>query len=306
MSNLQAPSAVTMVRPHKFHPNPQTSLDNSFQTPVNDQDKTALAAKAYQQVTDMVEKLRGKGVQVHLFEDTQTATPDSVFPNNWFSTHSDGRVVLYPMFPVNRRDERRVDIIDNLQKQFKVQRVIDYSPWEKEAIFLEGTGAMVLDHHQRIAYTVKSNRADPQALAHFCLEFGYTPCLFDAADEQGVAVYHTNVMMCVGQQFAMIGASMIGCEIQRKKVLDLLEKSKESVIQLSEQQIAKFCANAIELTGSNGSILALSLCAYNALTCEQRKTLERHTELVPFDVSAIETAGGSVRCMLAGIHLEKA
>jgi len=303
--NKQAASAVAMIRPHQFSPNTQTALDNSFQIQVEDADKQQLAVNAYQQVTSMANKLTNLGIKVYLYEDTDTLTPDSVFPNNWFSTHSDGTIALYPMYPKNRRLERRMDLIRQLQNDFDVQQIIDYSPWEQKAIFLEGTGAMVLDHIERIAYTVRSNRANQQALEHFCQEFNYTPIIFNACDHQGVDVYHTNVMMCIGSDFALIGSAMISSSTERTKVMSQLTRSKKTVIELSQQQIAKFCGNALQLMTNNGPILALSQSAYNALSSCQINALEHHVKLVPFDVSAIETAGGSVRCMLASIHLPK-
>ncbi len=303
--NQQAASVVAMIRPHNFFPNTQTALDNSFQTKVKDADKQPLAVNAYQQVTTMANKLTSIGIKVYLYEDTDTQTPDSVFPNNWFSTHSDGTIALYPMYPKNRRLERRMDLIQQLQHDFNVRQIIDYSAWEQSAIFLEGTGAMVLDHIERIAYTARSNRANQQALELFCKEFNYTPIIFDACDDQGITVYHTNVMMCVGSDFALIGATMISSSTERAKVMLQLKRTKKTIIELSHQQIAKFCGNALQLMAKNGPVLALSQSAYNALHSGQIAALERHVELVPFDVSAIETAGGSVRCMLASIHLSK-
>lgn len=303
--NQQAASVVAMIRPHQFFPNTQTALDNRFQTKVKDADKQQLAVNAYQQVTTMADKLTSIGIKVYLYEDTDTLTPDSVFPNNWFSTHSDGTIALYPMYPENRRLERRMDLIHQLQHDFNVRQIVDYSAWEQSAIFLEGTGAMVLDHIERIAFTVRSNRANQQALEHFCKEFNYTPIIFDACDDQGVAVYHTNVMMCVGSDFALIGTTMINSSNERAKVMQQLKRTKTTIIELSQQQIAKFCGNALQLMAKDGPILALSQSAYHALHSYQISALERHVELVPFDVSAIETAGGSVRCMLASIHLSK-
>lgn len=301
--NTQAASVVAMIRPHQFAPNTQTALDNSFQKKVKDADKKQLAANAYQQVTTMANKLTCIGVKVYLYEDTGILTPDSVFPNNWFSTHSDGTIVLYPMYPKNRRLERRMDLINQLQSDFNVRKISDYSAWEQTAIFLEGTGAMVLDHIEKVAYTVRSNRANQQALEHFCQEFNYTPIIFNACDHQGVAVYHTNVMMCIGSDFALIGSTMITSNTERDMVMAQLKRSKKTIIELTHQQIAKFCGNALQLMAYDGPILALSQSAYNALSSCQITALEHHVELVPFDVSAIETAGGSVRCMLASIHL---
>lgn len=302
-SHLQAANAVVMIRPHHFYPNQQTRQDNSFQSTPTSTSKHELALRAYHQVTSMADQLSQLGIKVNLFEDTGKSTPDSVFPNNWFSTHSDNRIVTYPMYPKNRRIERRADILAQLSEQFNVSQIIDYSPFEEQGVFLEGTGAMVLDHHDKIAYTVRSNRANEVALAQFCKEFDYQAVLFDAQDQQGVAIYHTNVLMCIGSQFAMYSPQMIHNSQQRETVEQRLLASGKEIISLSSQQISQFCGNALELQATQGKILALSETAFTALTAQQKQKLERSVKLVTFDVSAIETAGGSVRCMLAGIHL---
>lgn len=302
--NAQAPSAVVMIRPHRFQPNQQTAADNSFQN--NDSfDSSALATLAYKQVSLAIETLRAEGVTIHSFEDEGIETPDSVFPNNWFSTHSDGQIAIYPMYAENRRKERRLDIIDYLSKNYRVQEIIDYSPLENEQVFLEGTGAMVLDHQTRTALAVRSKRLDTTAFNRFCKHFNYQPVVFDATDNKGMPVYHTNVLMCIGSEFVMIGLEMINDKSQQNQVIQYFEKNTKTVIQLSEAQINQFCGNALELQGASGRILALSSTAYNALTDIQVKQLQSFVKLVPLEVSAIEKAGGSVRCMLAGIHLEK-
>jgi hypothetical protein len=300
----QAASAVVMIRPHHFYPNHQTRKDNNFQSVPEHLSRHQLSELAYTQVTLMANKLQSLGVQVYLFEDCSEQTPDSVFPNNWFSTHADNRIVTYPMFANNRRKERRADVIEKLIEQFKVTEVIDYSVLEKQDIYLEGTGAMVLDHTDKTAYVVRSHRANSTALEQFCERFNYQSILFDAIDKQGTAVYHTNVLMCIATQFAMYCPHMIKDNQQRAMIEQRLIASGKQIIVLSESQIAKFCGNALELQTEQGKILALSKTAFNALTTEQIRVLEKSVKLVPFDVSAIETAGGSVRCMLASIHLD--
>lgn len=300
----QAPSAVVMIRPHHFYPNEETELDNSFQgkTLLN---KQQLKAKAYEQVTTLGKILEAEGVTVHTFEDEGEETPDSVFPNNWFSTHTGGQIAIYPMYAKNRRKERRSDIIDLLKKHYRVQDVVDYSGLEYDDIFLEGTGAMVLDHIERIAYAVRSKRTDSHVLERFCTHFNYEPMVFDAQNKQGVSVYHTNVLMCIGSDFVMAGFEMMTDPKRRAQIIQRFESAGKRIISLTEQQISAFCGNALELTGKSGRILALSATAYAALTVEQIALLENSVKLVPLDVSAIELAGGSVRCMLAGIHLSK-
>ncbi|NLG20195.1 MAG: amidinotransferase [Actinomycetales bacterium] len=303
---VQAPHAVVMIRPHRFTPNPETAADNAFQVAAPG-DPRALAESAYQEVTRAAEILESAGITVHLFDDEDATRPDSVFPNNWFSTHAGGRVALYPMYAPSRRTERRPDIIEMLKEQYRVQDVIDYSGLEYDDIFLEGTGAMVLDHVSRIAYTARSRRADPVVLERFCTAFGYEPMAFDAADGDGTPIYHTNVLMCIAADFVLIGLDMITDPQRRQVVAQRLSgrRGTRPVINLSPRQIHDFAGNAIELEGHDGErFLALSTRAAATLTDEQREIIERTCTLLPLDVPTIELAGGSVRCMVAGIHLD--
>jgi len=250
--SIQAPASVVLVRPHHFQPNPDTATDNTFQSLDYRRDADAIAAAAYDEVGGVAQALRHAGVDVHLFEDEQSDRPDSVFPNNWFSTHSGGHLAIYPMYSPSRRAERRSDVIDTLKERYRVQDVIDYSGLEHDDVFLEGTGAMVLDHVTRIAYTARSNRANPIALERFCTNFGYEPMAFDAADQAGVPVYHTNVMMCIATEFALVGLDMIGDTERRRQVIERLTSPGRSVIGLTHAQIRDFAGNAIELQGRTG------------------------------------------------------
>jgi len=296
--SVQAPGAVVMIRPHHFVVNTQTAADNAFQA-----DHPADATAAHAEITRAAEALRGHGLNVHLFEDETRDTPDSVFPNNWFSTHAGGHVAIYPMKPENRRAERRADVIEMLKRDYRVQDIIDYSGLEADGLFLEGTGAMVLDHIDRVAYAVESHRTSPIALERFCTHFNYEPMAFAAADARGVPVYHTNVLMCIGTEFALIGLDMITDPARRAEVRQRLELSGRDVIDLSNAQISAFAGNAIELQGEKGRILALSSTALAALTDSQKARIEASAALVPLDIPTIEMAGGSVRCTIAGIHL---
>jgi hypothetical protein len=301
--SAQAPAAVVMIRPHHFTPNTETAADNSFQKPAEKKDPVNLARTSFEEITTAVGILKCHGVTVHMFEDEGTETPDSVFPNNWFSTHPGGHVALYPMFAPNRRRERRSDVIEMLKQDYRVQEVIDYSGLEPDGLFLEGTGAMVLDHLDRVAYAVRSNRTDPVAMERFCTQFAYEPMVFDAEDDTGTAIYHTNVLMCIATDFVLIGLDMMTDPARRQEVVDRFENSGRKVIRLSNQQIASFAGNAIELQGKENRILALSSCAYAALDQVQIQAIEESLTLVPLDIPTIELAGGSVRCLLAGIHL---
>jgi hypothetical protein len=293
-----------MIRPHHFCPNEETKQDNSFQTR-EVFDKQNIKTQAYEQVTTAGRILESEGVVVYTFEDEGLETPDSVFPNNWFSTHTGGQIAIYPMHAKNRRKERRTDIIELLKQQYRVQDVVDYSGLEYDEIYLEGTGAMVLDHIERIAYAARSKRTDSHVLERFCTHFNFEPMVFDAQDKAGISVYHTNVLMCIGSDFVMAGFEMMTDPKRRAQIIQRFESSGKRIIYLTEQQINSFCGNAFELQGNSGRILALSAKAYSALTNEQIVVLEQSVKLVPLDVSAIELAGGSIRCMLAGIHLSK-
>jgi hypothetical protein len=300
----QAPNAVVMIRPHHFFPNEETMQDNSFQTREYF-DKQQVKKQAYEQVTTAGKILEAEGIVVHTFDDESHETPDSVFPNNWFSTHSGGQIAIYPMYAENRRKERRTDIIEMLKKEYRVQVIFDYSGLEYDELYLEGTGAMVLDHIERIAYAASSKRTDSHVLERFCSHFNFEPMVFNAQDKAGVSVYHTNVIMCIGSDFVLAGFEMMTDPIRRDEIIQRFKDSGKHVIYLTEEQINAFCGNALELQGSSGRILALSAKAYAALTHDQIALLEQSVKLIPLDVSAIELAGGSVRCMLAGIHLSK-
>ena len=295
-----------MVRPHRFHPNPETAADNTFQILATTQPAAETARRAHAEVTAAAAQLEAAGMRVHLFDDLgERNTPDSVFPNNWFSTHVGGHVAIYPMVADSRRRERRSDVIELLKAEYRVQDVIDYAGLEADGVYLEGTGAMVLDHIARVAYTALSNRADPVALERFCTHFNYEPMVFATADAQGRPCYHTNVMLCVGTEFAMGGFHMITDAARRDAVRERLRETGRVVIELTTHQIGEFAGNALELRGSQGRVLALSHRAAASLTPAQRGTIERSARLLPLAVPTIEQAGGSVRCMLAGVHLAR-
>jgi hypothetical protein len=302
--SIQAPASVVMVRPHCFTPNPETASDNSFQSQAAEVARHTIAAAAHREVTQAVEQLQAAGVRVHVFEDHgEHDTPDSVFPNNWFSTHPGGHVAIYSMYSPSRRRERRQDVIEMLKTEYRVQDVIDYSGLEQDNLFLEGTGAMVFDHMARIAYTARSNRADPVLLERFSTHFNFEPIVFDTADAEDRPVYHTNVLMCVATEFALLGKRSLTDPRRAQEVVVRLEESGHEVIDLSPEQISEFAGNAIELSGRDGRILALSRRACDSLTAQQKSRIERSARLLPLAVPTVEMAGGSVRCMIAGIHL---
>ena len=301
---VQAPSNVVMIRPNRFHPNPETAADNRFQSLLS-LSEDEVAANAWSEFDTAVQCLQDEGVGVHVFQDERDDTPDAVFPNNWFSTHPGGHVAVYPMFVPSRRRERRDDVIEMLKREYRVQVVTDYSGLEQDGMALEGTGAMVIDHIGRIAYVARSHRADPILLERFCTNFGYEPMVFDAIDEDGAPVYHTNVIMTIGTHFAMVSLDMIKNTPRRAEITARLAEPGRDVIDLTHDQIAQFAGNAIELSTSTGLMTAMSSRALAALDKSQIAIIERSTRIVPLDIPTIEAAGGSVRCMIAGLHLAK-
>jgi hypothetical protein len=297
-TSIQAPKQVVMVRPHCFQSNPQTMADNSFQRTVLTQNS---AESAYLEVTNAVAKLRSYGVEVHLFDDRQGNTPDSVFPNNWFSAHHNGMLITYPMYAVNRRLEYREDIIEFVSSHYMLNIRVDLRSYAEQQLYLEGTGSIVFDHQHCLAYACRSKRTNERLLSSICQKLGYQTVIFDAHNHAGVPVYHTNVLMCIGSGFVMICMDMVA-EADRERLKMHFESNKQRIIELTEQQIEHFCGNAIELQGDDELILALSETAYAALTVQQKSYLETCVTLVPLYVPTIESAGGSVRCMIAGIH----
>ena len=303
--SVQAPKGVVMIRPHHFGPNPMTAKDNAFQSTDEARKPSAIATAAFDEVTRMADGLSAAGVAVHLFEDETMTRPDSVFPNNWFSTHSGGHVAIYPMYSESRQSERRADIIEMLKNEYRVQDVIDYSGLEKDGVYLEGTGAMVLDHIGRVAYAARSNRTNEVALERFCTHFNFEPMVFGAVDRNGNSIYHTNVLMCIGTDFALIGTSMIPDAARRQEICARLEETGRQVIDLTIDQIENFAGNAIELDGADGRVVVMSARALASLRPDQVNAIEVSARVLAFDVPTIELAGGSVRCMLAGVHLSR-
>jgi hypothetical protein len=300
----QSANAVVMIRPCRFYPNPETASDNAFQREIAPTDADTISKVARDEFDQAVESLLEGGVTVHVFEDTASPEkPDAVFPNNWFSTHPDGRVALYPMFSPTRRNERRRDVIDELGRTYRISAVIDYSSYEQRGLHLEGTGSLVLDYINRGAYVSLSKRSDRELVERFCRDFGFEPILFESLGDDGRPIYHTNVVMCVGSEFALAGLDLIADPGQRETVRRRLEASGKKVIELERAQIANFAGNALELRNDSENLLVLSQRAAEALTVEQRNEIERHARLLPLALPTIELAGGSARCMMAAIHL---
>ena len=302
----QSANAVVMIRPFRFYPNPETASDNAFQREVASDEAGTISYAAQEEFDRAVEMLRGAGVTVHVFDDTASPEkPDAVFPNNWFSTHPDGRVALYPMYSPTRRNERRRDVIDELGKTYQISALIDYSSYEQRGLHLEGTGSLVLDYVNRIAYVSLSKRSDRELVEKFCQDFSFEPLLFESVGDDGRPIYHTNVVMCVGSEFALVGLDMIPDPGQRETIRRRLESSGKQVIELSRAQIANFAGNALELRNESEKLLVLSSRAAEALTTEQGDEIESHARLCLWPFPPLNWPVVSARCMLAAIHLPR-
>ncbi len=307
----QTTNTILMVRPVNFRMNEQTAVNNYYQESANLL-PNAITAKAQQEFDAFVEKLRQVGVNVVVVNDSEgTDTPDAVFPNNWVSFHENGDVGLYPMFAENRRLERREDILEILEEQgFSIENIIDYTSAEEEDIFLEGTGSVVLDRENRKAYCALSPRADEDLFIEFCEDFEYFPVVFTAnqtVDGQRKPIYHTNVMMCVGETFAVVCLSSIDDKKERKNVIKHLKESGKEIIDITEEQLKHFAGNMLQVKGEGDKLyLVMSEAAYKALTANQIEALKKHTEILYSSLETIETCGGgSARCMMAEVFLPK-
>ncbi|MEQ8205405.1 MAG: arginine deiminase-related protein [Woeseia sp.] len=305
----QLANAVLMIRPVRFFSNPQTAASNRFQGKTSlTADEQQLAALA--EFNGLAAALERAGIDVVVVDDTEEPpTPDAVFPNNWISTHADGTVVLYPMEAENRRTERRQDIIDGLAQQhgFHVRRVIDLSPHEERGHYLEGTGSLVLDRVNRRAYACLSSRTHLDALGDFAQQLDYDVVAFDAVDSNGATIYHTNVLMNVGEKLAVVCLQAIQNPEQRDAVQKSLLDSGHALVDLTYQQLESFAGNMLELRAKDGSrVLAMSAQADQSLTAPQRAAIEAVATIVSAPIDRIEaSAGGSVRCMLAELHLPR-
>ena len=305
---MQTTDTVLMIEPAAFGFNAETAQNNYFQV---NSENAETQNRALQEFNNFVEKLRSKGINVITMKDTlEPHTPDSIFPNNWISMHQDGTVVLYPMCAVNRRWERRNDILEILKRNFSVKEIIDFSAPENDGKFLEGTGSMIFDHDNKLAYGSVSLRLDEQLFREFCEKFGFTPVVFHSyqtANNERLPIYHTNVMMCVADQFVVICLDCIDDETERKNVAETIKNSGKEIIEISENQMQQFAGNMLQVENSEGKkFLVMSQSAYQSLTLEQISNIEKYSEIIYSDLETIETnGGGSARCMLAEVFLEK-
>lgn len=306
---MQTTDTVLMIEPIAFGFNEETAKNNYFQT---EQKGFDIQFKALSEFKMFVEKLRSKGINVITIKDTlDPHTPDSIFPNNWVSFHRDGKVVLYPMFASNRRVERRDDIIETLREQgFDVSEIDDWSFPETQGHFLEGTGSMIFDHENRLAYGSVSLRLDENLFREFCDKYGFTPVVFHSFQNvsgERLPIYHTNVMMCVADRFVVICLDCIDNELERSKVAETIKNSGKEIIEISEEQMHQFAGNMLQVHNKDGEkFLIMSETAYSSLNQDQIAAIEKYCGIIYSDLNTIEmNGGGSARCMLAEVFLPK-
>ncbi len=295
---------IFMVRPHRFGYNPQTAVNNVFQQEGADQDE--VNQQALKEFDGFVEALRSYGIDVTVFQDDGKAeTPDSIFPNNWISMHRDGMVALYPMFAENRRRERRPQIINALRKNFTINKIMDFTHYEKEGKFLEGTGSVVIDRNHNLAFACLSERTNMEILQDYERKTGYKVIPFHAVDQNGRPIYHTNVMMCLGQRYVVICMDSIHNQVERNMLIEVFDASNKKMIPITYKQMNRYAGNMMQLKNNKDEpVLVMSTQAYNSLTPEQVATLESFNPILHFPLDTIEAnGGGSARCMLAEIFL---
>lgn len=298
---MQTTSKILMVRPFKFAFNEETAQNNHFQ---QKSIKDGVADAALKEFDSFVNLLRGNDVDVIVVQDTpEPWTPDSIFPNNWFSSHISGELVLYPMFAENRRAERKPAMMKLLQRKMNHPKLIDLTHWEEEGEFLEGTGSMIFDRDKNIAYTCRSVRTSEKALHDFCSKMNYDSVVFDAVDKEGNLIYHTNVMMEIGTQVAIVCLESVKDEVERNRLITRLTETGKIIVDITLEQVGHFAGNMLEVKSRSGHpIMVMSESARKSLTAEQERTISTYNKIISADIKTIEAnGGGSARCMIAEI-----
>lgn len=303
----QITNNIMMIEPVSFNYNTETAINNYYQINNTALSKEEIQQKALKEFKEFVSLLRSKNINVIVFKDTENPkTPDSIFPNNWVSFHIDGEIVLYPMYAKNRRLERRNDIIQKLRDDFIVTKINDFSYYENQELYLEGTGSMILDRENKICYAAISDRTNKNIVNDFCNQLNFKPILFTSNQYvrgKRLAIYHTNVMMCITTNFAIVCLDSIDCNEEKDRVIDILNETKKEIISISEEQTNKFAGNMLEVEGDK-KYLVMSKSAYSCLTENQIKKINKYCEILYSDLSTIEDyGGGSARCMMAEIFL---
>ena len=307
----QVTNTILMIRPVHFRMNEQTAVNNYYQEESDLSNKEA-NAKAAEEFDAFVLKLKDIGVNVVVEnDDPEQDTPDSIFPNNWISFHENGDLGLYPMFAPNRRKERRLEVLNQIEEQgFIIKNIVDYTIAEEDDIFLEGTGSLVLDRVNRKAYCALSPRADEDLLIEFCEDFEYTPVIFTAyqtVEEERLPIYHTNVMMGLAETFAIVCLDCVDDKKERKNLVNHLKSDGKEIIEITEGQVSNFAGNVLQVLGKEDKrYLVMSSSAFNTLSEQQKKRIQNHCEILHSDLTTIETlGGGSARCMMAEVFLPK-
>lgn len=308
----QTTQTILMIRPINFRMNEQTAVNNYYQKEVKKTLPEAINSMAQNEFDDYVTKLRSYGINVIVVSDTsEFDTPDSIFPNNWISFHENGAVGIYPMFAENRRLERREEILAQVEEAgFLIDHIMDYTDAEEEKLFLEGTGSIALDRTNRKAYCALSPRADEELFIEFCEDFEYTPVIFTAnqsVEGERKAIYHTNVMMCIAETFAVICLDSIDDKKERKNVIKHLKQDGKEIIDITEAQVTNFAGNMLQVTGKEDrKYLVMSQAAYDSLSRNQVQRIEKHCGIISSSLQVIEyCGGGSARCMMAEVFLPK-
>jgi hypothetical protein len=306
----QITNTVLMIRPAQFRMNEQTSVNNYYQKDLENALPEAVNKMAVKEFDAMVKKLKKAGIKVIVVKDTKEFdTPDSIFPNNWISFHANGTIGLYPMFAENRRLERKESVLEAVEAEgFIVKNVVDYTAAETDSLFLEGTGSILLDRVNNKAYCAISDRADEELFIEFCEDFEYTPVVFSAyqtVNDKRKKIYHTNVMMCIGDRFAVVCLASIDDKRERKSLIKHLQDDGKKVIEISEEQVNNFAGNMLQLKGSeDATYLVMSESALNSLRPAQVQLIESYTTIVSSPLDTIESCGGgSARCMMAEVFL---
>lgn len=307
----QITDTLMMIRPVAFHLNEQTAVNNYYQKAIEGLTNEEIQLQALKEFDGFVEKLKANGIKVIVFGDTiEPAKPDSIFPNNWVSFHESGEIILYPMYAENRRMERREDILESLSRTFKVSEISAFTDWENKNKFLEGTGSLILDRQHKIAYAAISERTNPDVLEEFSAKTGYKVVPFTAnqtVNGERKPIYHTNVMMCVGDAFAVLCSQSIDNEIERETVISTLEKSGKEVVFISEKQKERFAGNMLQVQNEAGEkFIIMSESAFKVLSEDQRNQLGKYGQLLYSPLDTIESlGGGSARCMMAEVFLPR-
>ncbi|MFY0599282.1 MAG: amidinotransferase [Cyclobacteriaceae bacterium] len=306
----QITDRIMMVRPSAFHMNEETAVNNYYQQPEDGVSQSQIQSQALVEFDAMVVNLRSNGINVTLFQDSKDSqTPDSIFCNNWNSFHEDGTVFLYPMFAENRRREIKSEILQQLNQEFLIRKTISLTEWESKEMFLEGTGSMILDRHNQICYASISDRTNLEVLESFCSQSNFKLVAFTSYQEAGTVrlpIYHTNVMMCLGEQFSVICLDSIDNDFEKKTVIQSLSETGKEIVKISEDQCNRFAGNMLQVRNQEGKrFVVMSESAYRSLDSDQEEKLSRHGELLFSSLDTIEKyGGGSARCMMAEIFLQ--